>query len=175
MTIQKFFISIIALMSCLASAGYADSSINIGYHNPPNSRYGINYMNRWSSFAFEIGLGWFRTDLSIAEDEEDEGNNADNSSNNAKDDDKDEASLFLAGDVDLKYFLSKSSVQPYLQGGLLIGLGGVLGDHNDVGAGAGTPYFGGGLMLGSSKFYGYGSFNLNNHTNFLQFGLGVGI
>ena len=57
---------------------------------------------------------------------------------------------------------------------MLVGLGGVVGDDNDASAGAGAPYLGGGIFVGSS-FYGYASFNVSNYGSFIQLGLGFGI
>ncbi len=153
-----FNILFASLVTVSSSTAHANWTLNVGYQNPIVSTWGLNLLYIGSRWGFETGIGWI--DAETGTD---------------KNDDKDsKASIHIAGDVDLKYFFSSGTARPFIQGGFGVGLGA----QSEVGAGAGTGggFAGVGILLGSPKLYGYGSYNLGSSENsFVQAGLGFDI
>lgn len=162
---------IAGLLVASASTAQANWTLNIGYQNPAVSTWGVNFLYLGSKWGFEAGIGWIDAEANVDDDDDE------NDDELAKgDEDDDRASLRLAGDVDLKYFLTSGSARVFLQGGVGVGAGIAAGDDGGAGAGTGGGFGGVGVLLGSPSFYGYGSFNVNgsSHT-FVQAGLGLDI
>lgn len=135
-------------------------SWNLGYQNPANADFGVNFLYMGSRFGFELGIGRLHLD---AEDDD----NVNDS------DDDDNSSLAIGGDVDLKYFFGGGSVRPFIQGGFLVGVGGQAGDDSGFGAGTGSGFGGLGIMADASSWYVYGSYNIGSWDyDFVQAGLG---
>lgn len=148
---------------------FANWTLNIGYHNPPGSKVGVNFLYWNSPLMFEIGIGWI--DVKALAEDEDEDNAATDEKEN------DDLRVAVAGALNIKYLLSSGGIKPFLQLGVGAGSYVQAGDHNDLGAGVGGLYGGIGLLLGSPGFYAYASFNLhaNSKDSFAQFGLGFDI
>jgi hypothetical protein len=95
---------------------------------------------------------------------------------NDEDEENDRASVHVAGDIDLKYFLTSGGARAFIQGGFGLGFGAAVGDGGGAGAGTGGGFAGIGLLVGSPSVYAYGSFNLSgSQDTFLQAGLGIDI
>ncbi len=156
---RKIFYALVAiflstfLQNSVASAAW---SLNLGFHNPPNSTFGVNFLYFGSQWGFEAGVGWVDA----------------RSTDNGK---SDTTSVAATGDVNGKYFFTSGSVRPYLQGGIGVGIGAAAGDRGGVGAGASGLFAGAGLLFGSPKFYGYGSYNVTQGSGFGQAGIGFGL
>lgn len=141
--------SLAVLISVLPSLSQAGWSFNFGYHNPPGSVVGLNFLHLWTDWAFEFGLGYVKSG----------------------EDDKKKNSFIMSGDVDLKYLFSSGDLRPYVQVGTGWGFSAV-GNSAGVGVGGGL-YMGGGLFIMASNVYAYGSYNVNGSGNgFPQAGLG---
>ena len=119
------------------SNSFAGWNWGIGYHNPPGSTLGVNFMYLWSAWALELGIG------SI-----DGGTSNNNSSN-------DNSTLSIGGDINLKYLFGSGFFRPYLQGGMGLGTGLTIGDNTGAGAGTGGIFFGGGAFLMANPFHIY--------------------
>ncbi len=132
----------------IAPEGFADWTLNVGYHNPRPATYGVNFLYLGSQWGFEAGIGWIDVNAEKSSDDDDD----DATDGSAKDDDGD-ASFAVAGDVDVKYFLASGGVRPYLQFGLGAGFG--ADDDSGFNAGAGGPFGGIGLLAGSPSLYVY--------------------
>lgn len=151
------FISVLLLSSQNA---FANWTFNLGYQNPPGAKVGANFLYLGNTWGFELGLGWLDID----------------STNDDADDDDDSVAAQASGAVSVKYFLTKSTLRFYLQGGFGAAIGAKAGEDNDLGAGLGGPYVGLGILIGSPKFYGYGAYNLSeNSDGFVQAGIGFDI
>jgi len=134
-------------------------SLNLAYNNPPGASLGANVLYFWQNVGLEVGLGWVHLE-SV------------NTGGSTSDDDT--ATFALLGDINLKYFFGAGNVRPYVQGGFGLGISGGVGRVTGFGAGIGSPFFGGGLMLGSRDLYFYGSYNHRAGGYFPQFGVGFG-
>jgi hypothetical protein len=154
---------LIGLLVCIPSnSARASWSLNIGYHNPPQSNLGVNFLYDWTQIALELGIGNIRTDA-----------NFDNHNENR---DNDGVALGLGGDINGKFFFMKSAIRPYIQLGTLLGTYGSLGDNSGLGLGSGGLFWGGGLWFGqTSAFHGYLSLNLIGYSSFGQAGIGFSI
>jgi hypothetical protein len=154
------FVTVFMSAQSLAGGGKQGWSLNLGYHNPPNSTVGVNFLRFWKNFAFEAGIGWLDWGSS--------------SRNRRTQSDSDNTStLSAAGDVNLKYLFGDGSLRPYIQGG--IGTAGSLsiGENTGASASAGQLFGGGGFFLTGQSVYGYGSFNtMGGDDTFFQAGLG---
>lgn len=149
MFLKKYFLLMLAIV-CLSSPALAVKSwsMNLGYNNPPGATAGVSLMHLWTKWAFEIGLGYAKSDTKS---------------------DTGQDIVLLAGDVDLKYLFSSGGFRPYVQFGT--GYGFNLGDENaSLGVGGGG-YAGLGFMGIGRQFYGYASYNVGS-GNFFQFGIG---
>lgn len=157
---QRLLLSLVLLFSSFTAKG-ADLTLNIGYHNPPSSTIGVNFLWFLSpKWAAELGVGWAQVE----------------SQNTDSDSTDDTLAAQIAGDFNLKFFLSQGAITPYLQGGLGLGAGAQLGHNIGSGLAANGPFGGLGLLFGSKKLYAYASINLDGQVhNFVQFGLGVDI
>ena len=155
----RFFILMILLLtSKLASANW---TLNLGYHNPPNSRYGINFLYFGAKFGFELGIGTGSIDAGTTEDD--------------GDDEDDSVFVNAGGAISVKWFLSKGTLTPYLQGGMGTSSSVSAGENSGAGANIGGPFLGIGILIGSPSLYVYGSFNIRDNSNFIQAGLGFDI
>lgn len=161
-----------AIAACLplfvgsfAAPAHAVWTWNIGYHNPAVSTLGLNFLYLGTDWGFETGIGWIDV-RSNAEDAKETETTAD--------DNKESTSLTVAGDVDVKYFLTSGKFRPYLQGGVGVGLGAKTGSGGGVGAGTGEGFGGLGVLFGSQALYAYASYNLNGSKSaFVQAGVGA--
>jgi hypothetical protein len=166
----RFLVALI--LACCSGIAEANWTANVGYQNPAVSTWGLNLFYIGQSWGFEAGIGWIDANAHV-DDDDDDGDGADDGSD---DDDDDKASVALAGDIDLKYFLTGGSARLFFQGGFGVGLGATAGDDSGAGAGLGGGFAGLGVLLGSPSMYGYASFNVNgNDDTFVQAGLGVDI
>lgn len=130
-----------------AQAGW---SWNIGYHNPPTSTLGLNFLYEWSKVALELGVG------SIDSKKTDSSGNTTNT-------------VVVGGDVNLKYLFGSGWFRPYVQGGLLLGTSASSGGAS---AGTGSGFFGGGMMLKGGQFYVYLGANMIGSATDVHAGLG---
>lgn len=160
MTVTSFLVS---------ERAVANWTLNLGYHNPLNATVGVNFMRLSGNWAFEIGIGW--VDLNTIDTDKDDQPNNNSNNNNANDEDEDTAQAAIAGEIDIKYLFSSGSFRPFLQGGFGAGVAAEVGKHIDAGAGIGGPFIGGGLFMGSPKFYGYVSTIFTEHFP-IQAGIG---
>lgn len=157
---MKPLLGLVVMLSAEIAA--ANWTLNVGYHNPTNATYGLNFLYLGSRWGFEVGVGWldFATVNTDDADEDEE-----------KTDDT--AAGVIAGDVDLKYFFKGSGLRPYLQVGAGAFVGASAGKETDAAAGLGGLFYGVGVLAGSPKFYGYASGLLGRHDDVtLQAGLG---
>ncbi len=161
----KGLLALIALAIVWVPRAEANWTLNLGYHNPLNSKLGINFLYWGSQWNFEIGLGWLDADAS----KDDETNSE------TKDDDK--VSFAAAGDLDVKYRFSTGNVAPYIQLGFGAGTGAQVGDKSDAGVGFGGPFVGLGLFFGKPALYAYvaGNYLIESKDNEFQGGLGFDI
>ena len=67
----RYLIAILVAMvtSSIASANW---TLNLGYRNPPNSRYGINFLYLGTKFGFELGIGAGSIDAGTTENDDDD-------------------------------------------------------------------------------------------------------
>jgi hypothetical protein len=157
--------TLLLMVAGFPSVAQANWTLNLGFHNPPGSSLGINFLYWATRWNFEAGLGWFDAKAQ-----------ADDDSTAEEKKKKDEVSVALAGDLNIKYRFSSGSVAPYLQCGVSGGGGVSVGDKSDVGAGAGGPFAGVGIMFGSPRFYAYGVYNMwSKETGQAGAGLGFDI
>lgn len=164
-----FYCMLLASGLCLSDVAEANWTLNIGYHNPIVSTWGLNLLYIGSKFGFEAGVGWVEVDANGDDDQDDQPGDDEN---------EDTAALRIAGDVDLKYFINSGAARAFLQGGVGVGIGANAGDESGAGAGAGTGggFAGIGLLIGSPSVYAYGSFNISgSEDTFLQAGIGFDI
>lgn len=145
---------LITNLSCFlllfTSIAQADWTWNIGYHNPPNSTIGVNFEYFWSKWALELGAGFL--DFGTK-------------------DRSNTATLYLAGDVNMKYLFLSGVFRPYLMGGLGLGSGTSVGDNTALGASAGGGFVGGGVLMRGHPVYAYLGLAIGNASTF-QFGVG---
>lgn len=140
-------------------------SLGVGYHNPPGSTIGVNFMHLWTNWALELGIGYIGS-------YESENNNASNNQNNSSASDRDKVIYTVAGGINLKYLFGSGPVRPYLQGGLATFIS--TSNSGTVGAGASLndPFGGFGIFFSLGKeAYLYVSYLLVN-TSTLQIGVG---
>lgn len=157
LSLSGLFLSALPFSSSALAGGW---SWNIGFQNPANANWGLNFLYHSTKWAFEAGIG--RLDV----DSEDTNDNNKN----------DKTNISLGGDIDLKFFLSSNSVQPFVQGGFLTGIGGHTGSHSGFGAGTGSGFGGLGIMANASSWYVYASYNLSSyHNDFIQAGIGFNL
>jgi hypothetical protein len=130
--VAAVFASFLAPQTLMAAGG--KWGLNVAYHNPVNALVGLNLNHFWSNVAFEIGVGGLDGNASTKSEEEKVGTQ-------------------LWGDVDFKYRFGSKSIRPFLEAGFTYGLR--LGSSGS-GAGTGSPFAGGGILLEGSKIYGFG-------------------
>jgi hypothetical protein len=162
--------NILLLVTCMglgvASPGYANWTLNLGYHNPMNADLGVNFLYWGSQWNFEIGIGWLDAKAKATDDADDEEN----------DKDDDNVGLSLAGDLNVKYRFTTGGIAPYVQIGLGAWTGASVGDDTDAGADLGGPFAGLGLMFGKPNFYAYVAYNVNKAKDGqVQAGIGFDI
>jgi hypothetical protein len=151
---------------CLASPGYANWTLNLGYHNPMNADLGVNFLYWGSQWNFEVGIGWVDADAKATDDAND----------TATEKDDDGVGLALAGDLNVKYRFMTGVFAPYVQVGIGAWTSAAVGDQTDANADLGGPFAGIGLMLGKPNFYGYAAYNVDkNENDQVQAGIGFDI
>ena len=162
----KWIILLLCFTASWSELAFSETSINLGYHNPIYSGYGLNLLFLNGNTGFEIGVGGL--DAKIDLDGKD-----DNDAIGTSQDTDDNSGITLVGGLNGKYFFGSGAAKTYLQ----LGIGASIGAEDNEGssASASTPYVGGGLWLGGSSLYVYGSYNITNHWNFIQAGLGFPI
>jgi hypothetical protein len=170
---RRSWIFLVALF--WSQSAHANWSLNLGYQNPVVSTFGVNFLYSSGKWAFEAGIGWVDVNAQVDDDDDDDENATPAADNKDKDDD-DNASLHVAGDIDLKYYFGSGGFKPYVQGGFGVGIGASAGDDSGAGAGTGGGFAGLGLWFGSGTPYGYASLNVggSGHT-FVQAGFGFDI
>ena len=167
---MKHFVTLIILVIGWSETALADWTLNVGYQNPAVSTVGVNFLYQGGRWGFETGIGWIDVDAQTDSDKDD----AEAETTEPKK--GDQASVRVAGDVDVKYFFSSGGIRPFVQGGFGVGIGASAGDDSGAGAGAGGGFGGLGLFFGSGTPYGYASFNAGGGGGtFLQAGVGVDI
>jgi hypothetical protein len=139
-------------------------SASLGYHNPPIALVGINTMKEWTNWAFEAGVGWIDADAVNTDNADDD-----------EDEEKDTATLGLAGGINGKYLFTGARMRPYLQAGVGSAIGASVGKHTGIGANFGGGYGGGGILVGGKDVYGYLSGNIIYSRLFLQAGFGMSL
>lgn len=152
----KIFLTVLALMATTSTAK-ADWSWNLGYHNPPTSTLGLNFMHLWTNWAFEVGIGNIDSKKSNSSDTSTDSNN--NTSN----------TVTVGGDINLKYLFGSRWFRPYLQAGVMVG---TAANSQGAGAGTGSGFWGGGLFLKGNPFYFYIGANVIGGSSDLHAGLG---
>lgn len=151
---QIFRFFAIALVSVSCNYASAEWGANAGYHNPPGSNIGVNFMYQWTNWAFEAGVGGVDTSSSSTT----------NSSSST-------STLSVGGDVNLKYLFGGKGVRPYLGAGVLLGTSASAGGSTGVSAGSGTSFFTGGIMAGSRTYFYLGG---NLYSSRIELSLGLG-
>jgi hypothetical protein len=124
----------------------------VAYHNPVNALLGVNLDYFGSNWAFEIGAGGLGANGSTKATEE-------------------KAGTEVWGDFDIKYRFGSKTIRPFLEGGYTFGLR--LGTSGS-GAGTGSPFAGGGLLIEGSKIFGFGVADYVFDSKGLNIGAGVG-
>lgn len=173
-TIRYLLISfIIATSSLVSTNAFADWTLNLGYHNPINSKLGVNFLYWGSQWNFEVGIGY--VDSEVHEEDDNATNNGTASDDN---NDDDHVSASVAGDIDIKYRLMTGTFAPYVQGGFGAWTGAKVGEE-DSGADAdvGGPFVGVGFFIGKPSFHVYfgGNYMIDPETTQLQGGVGFDI
>ena len=149
-------------LSLTATTSFANWTLGLGYHNPPNAGFGLNFLYFDYGWAFEIGLGWGEVESK--------------DTNNDTENEDDSVTGRVHGGVNFKYFFQEGTFRPYGQIGLLAGGSLTAGKSQGGQGGVGDLYGGLGLMVGSPDFYFYGSFNITaNEKDFIQGGIGFDI
>lgn len=151
----RLFIAI--LLFAIPGKASNDWSLNIGYHNPPGSNLGVNFLYEWTNWAFEVGIG------SINVDDSDTNNSNTNN----------QTSAGVGGDLNLKYLFGSRDFRPYIQAGVLVGTGATVGDNSGVSAGTGQGFAGLGLMFSGRSVYFYLGGNAFSRRS-SEFFLGLG-
>ncbi len=146
----------------MSSVAEANWTLNLGYHNPMNSKFGVNFLYWGSQWNFEVGIGWLDANAE-ADDDKDE-----------VDTDDDKVGVAAAGDINFKYRFSTGGIAPYLQLGMGASTGVEVGDDTDGGVGLGGPFVGGGLFFGKPAFYGYLALNLLIESKNTEAQAGIG-
>jgi hypothetical protein len=126
--------------------------LNIAYHNPVNALIGLNLNYFAQNFAFEIGMGGLDGNASSKSSEE-------------------KAGTQTWGDADIKYLFGSKTFRPYLEAGFTYGLR--LGTSGS-GAGTGSPFAGGGLMIQGQKLFGYAVADYVFQSKDVNIGGGIG-
>jgi len=132
------------------TSAVAGWSWNIGYHNPPTSTFGLNFMYEWSKVAVELGVG------SIDSKKTDSSGNTTNT-------------VVVGGDLNLKYLFGSGWFRPYVQGGILLGTAASSGGAS---AGTGSGFLGAGMMLKGGQFYVYLGANMIGSSTDVNAGVG---
>lgn len=154
------------LISQFSISALANWSWGIGYHNPPSSTYGVNFMHLWSNWAFEVGLGYLGS--------------AESSNKNTGTDSgtTTQSQLYAGGDMNLKYLFSSGFFRPYIQAGAgtSVSLGNTSNSSNNsnspgANASLNANFVGAGFMLMGSEFYFYASYLATNNGS-AQIGIG---
>ena len=159
--------AVVGVAGLVAPAGArasAEWTANIGYHNPVISTYGLNFLYFGQNLGFEIGLGWIDVQSESTKESDDASNTKKSTG----------TSLHLAGDLDVKYFLSSGKFRPYIQAGVAYGVG--ASTESGASAGTGGGFAGLGIMAGTPDLYLYGAYDLNSSRDgFVQAGIGTSI
>ena len=87
----------------------ADWSLNLGYQNPANAQYGINFLYEGSNWGFEGGVGYI--DINVEKEADD--------STESK---KNEADFRVGGEIDIRYFFRASLFVPTCSWALVLEL-----------------------------------------------------
>ncbi|MBC7530701.1 MAG: hypothetical protein H7318_03920 [Oligoflexus sp.] len=164
--LRNLFLSLFLASSSLVSTNaFADWTLNLGYHNPVNSKLGVNFLYWGSQWNFEVGIGYVDSEVHADEDK----------ANENKDDDHVAASV--AGDIDIKYRLMTDTFAPYVQGGFGAWTGAKVGERSGADADLGGPFVGVGFFIGKPAFHVYfgGNYMIDPETTQLQGGIGFDI
>jgi hypothetical protein len=164
---KKSFLLILTLFTFqISSTALANWSWGLGYHNPPSSTFGVNFMHLWTNWAFETGIGYIGSSENITPNSQPNSGTTTNSQ------------LYAGGDVNLKYLFSTGFFRPYLQGGMgtAVAIGSAnnsKNNSNNTGANAslGGSYGGAGFFLYGSEFYVYLSYITSSNGSY-QVGIG---
>lgn len=148
-----FFVVASLLLSPAAWA--AGWSVNFGYHNPPNSTFGINFMHTWSNWAVELGIGSLGSSSS-----------RDANGNTTSD------SFGMSGDANFKYRFGSGTFRPYLGAGVGLGTAATTGNNGGLSVGASGPFGLAGLLFEGSSIYFYVGGVFASGGSALQLGLG---
>ncbi|MDD9950048.1 MAG: hypothetical protein OXT67_00640 [Zetaproteobacteria bacterium] len=150
----------LGLQLVMTSKVLCTPSINLGYHNPIFSKYGINLLFMSDNLGLEIGLGGVDGKIDV-----------DDSTESAEEDSG--SRLNMIGSINGKYYLGSGKARIYLQLGMGLAAGAEDGEGSY--AAGNTAYFGGGLWLGGEDLYFYGSYNTTGPHTFTQAGIGFAI
>ena len=170
-TLRYVLFTVIASLSLLKSTNaFANWTMNLGYHNPVNSKLGANFLYWGSQWNFELGIGW--VDGSANADDDDDDNDTANGGNG--DDDDDHVAAYAAGDLDLKYRFLTGTFAPYVQGGFGASTYAKVGDNSGADANVGGPFVGVGFFIGKPAFHVYvaGNYLIDPDTTQIQGGIG---
>lgn len=155
------FIRFLVTPLLFAVPAHADWSLSLGYHNPPGSNLGVNFMYEWTNWAFEVGIGSVNV------------TSTDSTTNNNN---NEQTSAGIGGDLNLKYLFGRDFIRPYLQAGFLVGTGATVGDNSGVSAGTGSGFAGLGLMFSGRSLYFYlGGNAFSSRSSEFFLGLGFDI
>lgn len=167
------FLRYCLIFLCLtgSATAFGNWTMNLGYRNPPGAQYGLNFLYWGSQWGFELGVGYVDLDALDLDDEDDE-----DTATAEADSEEESVRLAATGAVNVKYFMARGTLTPYLQGGLGAATALEAGDTNDLNAGVGGIYGGLGLLIGSPSFHVYGCFLIGARgSSGLQAGLGFDI
>ncbi len=143
----------IAFSAQICSAG--GWSVNLGYHNPPGSLIGLNFLHAWSNWAFEAGIGGVE-----------QSKGTDSNGTETK-------TTSILGALNVKYLFNGQTIRPYVQVGVGSSASITTNSGATASAGSNGGYFGGGIFVIGSPLYLYLSLNSSGGTGaFFQGGLG---
>lgn len=141
---RKYILPFALAFTLLSAQGNASVGLSVGYNNPHASGLGINLTGFLSEFAIEGGIGGLYLD---------------------------NKAFSLRGDLDLKYLFSSGAVRPYLDAGVMWGLG---AGSDASGLGVGGLFAGGGIHLSSQTLFGYLGADFGFWSKMLLPVLGIG-
>lgn len=139
----------------LSQSASARWSWSLGYNNPPGSQLGLNFMNLWSNWAFEVGIGGIQ-----------QSTGTDSGGNETK-------STSVLGDVNFKYLGGSGTVRPYLEFGAGSGATVTTASGGNLSAGVGGLFGGTGLYAMGTTLNFYLGIVTGGGNGSLQFGIGT--
>jgi hypothetical protein len=163
---RKIILSV-AVSLFFAAPCFGDSingwSLGVGYHNPPDSTVGLNFMHLWTNWALEFGVGYVGSSETP--------NTTDATKNNPSANPQTTTTYSVGGDINLKYLFSSGGVRPYLQGGVDTDLATTSNGNISAGASLTRPFGGFGIYFIGRTIYLYLSYLFINASTF-QVGIG---